>query len=86
MDLNKLVKLREIGYRIPPACATCTWGSFRMGSDYGGCMRHTYNHAKHTDEEMPLSIHKAGLCGDYHKNLLTTSQLGAWEEFTHDED
>lgn len=59
MDENKTIKLREIGYKIGPACGLCSFGKFGTGSDWGECHRHLYNHKKHTNPDgSPLSIHQ----------------------------
>lgn len=79
MDANKVEKLREIGYEIRSACDNCVWGNFRVGSDFGRCHRHHYNHQKHTDETMDLSIHRGGHCPDY--SVAGYVPLGPWMEF-----
>lgn len=82
MDANKLARLREIEYEIPESCDNCIWGSFnRHGTDFGFCLRHTYDHLKHTDEEMPLSIHRMGRCDDYVQDAGKVNSLGPWGEF-----
>lgn len=81
MDANKLLKLREIGYKILPTCDTCDWAEFREGSDFGACMFHSYKHAKHTDETMDLSIHRSGSCDMYEAPVILENVLGAWAEF-----
>ena len=78
MDQNKLKKLREIDYKINKSCDTCVFSSFRTNNDYGFCMLHTYDHLKHTGENMPLSIFRFGVCPSYAKS---SDGLGAWSEF-----
>lgn len=78
MDQNKLEKLRKIDYKINKSCDTCVFSNFRMNNDYGFCMLHTYDHIKHTDENMPLSIFRLGVCPSYSRS---SDGLGPWSEF-----
>lgn len=81
MDENKRLKLVDIGYEIPHACGTCEHAHFRPGSDFGGCMLHKYDHRKHSDDEMDLSIYRFGVCGDYEESDNLLMLLGQWHEF-----
>lgn len=81
MDANKVEKLKEIGYEIRPACGTCDWATFRDGSDFGSCGLHTYNHLKHDDDGMDLSVHLFGSCSEYEEPVILENVLGAWDQF-----
>lgn len=65
MDANKLVKLQEIGYRLPASCSLCIYGNFRPTAEFGGCTLHRYDHLKHDADNKELSVHRTGRCGDF---------------------
>lgn len=82
MDINKLDKLREIGYGIRICCGLCQHSEFpHPGSDFGTCKAHKYDHLKHTDATRQLSINRYGLCQKFVR--ADDSNLGTWEEFVH---
>lgn len=64
MDKNKLKVLNDCGYSISECCNFCTYGRFRITSDFGTCAKKTYSHEKHTESFRDLSINKYGLCED----------------------
>jgi len=61
MDANKLKVLQEIGYNVPPHCGICVHADL-SADGWGYCNKHTYSHAKHSEEESRLSIHRTGTC------------------------
>jgi hypothetical protein len=75
MDENKLIKLKEIKYRIYKCCALCKFGRFL--NDWGTCDEHTYEHKKHSTSKRQLSIHKSGYCDDFELGY----ELGKWKVF-----
>ena len=79
MDANKLTVLRDIDYRIGPACGLCKHGWF-TDKDWGLCKQRTYEHLKHGDTRY-LSIHKFGSCEQFESDPNRRAPLGAFEEF-----
>lgn len=78
MDENKRNKLRLIQYRIVRACGSCANANIQSDSDFGYCVQHQYDHAKHTDNPRQLSIHRLGFCGDYRFDKRLSPE---WNEF-----
>jgi len=67
MDKNKLIKLREISYKILAVCGYCEHGNFKSQGDFGTCNIHFYIHKKHQNKRN-LSIHKYGICNNGYKS------------------
>lgn len=65
MDQNKLNKLKEIGYKIPPSCGTCV--HFKQFDDmhFGECDVNEYTHLKHSGGKRKLSVVQYGSCDKY---------------------
>lgn len=80
MDANKLDKLRAINYQVHPTCGTCTWGGFRINSEFGLCSLHVYEHQKHTESERPLSVYVHGSC----ESWVGACPANGWEEFAQE--
>lgn len=64
MDKAKQKKLQEINYEILKTCDNCKHSALR--GSWGVCLKHKYNHQKHTQTERQLSIHRSGSC-KYHE-------------------
>lgn len=79
MDADKERTLIEIGYVID-SCGVCLFADIAAGQDWGTCLAHTYQHAKHTDTVRDLSIHRAGRCGDFEAGPDILA-LGAFASF-----
>lgn len=82
MDQNKLKVLREIGYRVGPACGTCSYGNFEYFQMWGTCSLHTYEHLKHTGARRQLSTHLCGNCPNYELDEDAARTLEGFEELT----
>ncbi len=69
MDENKAQKLRDIGYAIGPTCGQCVWGCFSSPAvAFGECLRHEYEHRKHTEDRRYLSVYRHGNCPDFQRD------------------
>lgn len=69
MDANKLQKYHEVVYGIQRSCQLCKFASFRQQSNWGQCVKHTYDHLKHSDSNRHLSIYRSGVCADFEKGV-----------------
>ena len=81
MDANKEAKLREIGYHIRPACASCTHASIQSGHTWGTCTLHEYEHVKHTGPKRKLSIHMLGHCRHFEFDQESLNGLANYGQF-----
>lgn len=86
MDENKRQRLKEIGYVIGPTCGTCIARAFRPGSMFGECLRHKYQHLKHTGDERMLSINEHGHCPDYKLDPSLLGPLHGFAEFLKEDE
>lgn len=62
MDENKLKLLKEIEYKGLYCCGNCTYSQFKIGSDFGTCSKHIYEHLKHSSKKRELSIYRYAKC------------------------
>lgn len=76
MDQNKTEKLREIQYRIERHCGICRYSDLEANKTWGSCSLHFYEHGKHSDPEMPLSVHRAGSCSAFKLDEAKVEGLG----------
>ncbi len=81
MDENKKKKLEEMEYSIFPCCGGCKSGDFVASMPWGTCMKFTYDHLKHTDEQRNVSIHRSGVCLHFEESEAEKEYLGAFAEF-----
>lgn len=81
MDANKRLILIDNNYRIGPCCGLCVAGLFNPGSDFGSCIKITYEHAKHTTETRHLSVNRAGVCDKFERNDDAIARLEKFDEF-----
>lgn len=65
MDPNKLIKLKEIGYKIQPCCRLCKHGDFKPAQSFGTCKIQEYEHLKHSDSKRKLSVNAIGTCSKF---------------------
>jgi len=82
MDANKLQKLKNIGYKLRPVCATCRF--FRivtMDSKFSTCKKHVYVHQKHKEKARELSVHSYGWCSDWEENKEIDPFGTSWHVF-----
>lgn len=75
MDANKLMKLQEIGYQLPPSCSICVHGNFRGNAEFGGCTLHRYDHLKHDANGKELSVHRTGRCRDFEPEPVAMGRI-----------
>jgi len=80
MDRNKVITLRQIGYKIRQSCGICTHGTFREGF-WGTCETHKYSHEKHTGEDRQLSIHRSGICEGFKPDAEISHDMRHYAEF-----
>lgn len=80
MDANKLAELKRIGYTIPKTCGFCVHGDFVGTKDYGACVKHEYEHKKHTGPQRFLSIYRGGTCSKFEQSDAKVP-YGRWAEF-----
>jgi len=85
MDKNKLVKLKEIGYKIQPCCRLCQHCDFKPMQSFGTCKIQEYEHLKHSDKRK-LSINALGICPEFALDEEKVhSWLGvSWTQFVND--
>lgn len=82
MDANKLIKLKEIDYRILKTCGLCVNSSFASPlSSWGECTKHSYDHLKHSSNRRHLSIYRGGTCTEFAQNPKSVGELGRFAEF-----
>jgi hypothetical protein len=82
MDANKLEKLREIDYHVPKTCGLCVHSSFGSPSGFWGeCLKHSYDHLKHSDSRRHLSIFRGGTCSGFDPNSQALGELNRFAEF-----
>lgn len=79
MDANKLVVLKQIGYKVHRTCGSCVNARFGRGQVWSTCDIHTYQHEKHTGEPRHLSIHVAGECPSWESGTFGDSLEGFYE-------
>ena len=83
MDENKLKKLRQIEYSIRKCCGLCGHSTF-MGSDltdWGMCVKLTYNHQKHSEGLRKLSVNRYGYCEQYKQSRYIEERMDKFTEF-----
>jgi len=65
MDKNKLIQLKDCGYKIQKCCDLCKNSRFELYHAYfGTCNKKQYKHLKHSDKNRQLSINRYGVCKD----------------------
>ena len=81
MDNNKLKKLTEINYVVPPSCGLCRFARFSITNLWGDCSRHTYQHLKHTGPARNMSVSRFGVCDKFEPDDRALAQLGKYGKF-----
>ncbi|MGH9918088.1 MAG: hypothetical protein ACRD6W_04345 [Nitrososphaerales archaeon] len=82
MDANKLARLKEIDFHVPKTCGLCVHSSFAAPSgEWGECMKHNYEHLKHTENCRHLSIYRGGTCNQFEVDSRAVAKLGRFAEF-----
>jgi len=77
MDTNKLIKLKEINYKILKTCAWCT--SVTLSNSKNGpagwatCQKYKYLHLKHNTMR-ETSVHVSGVCPQWKPNVQLIQQ------------
>lgn len=82
MDANKLLKLNAVGYKISGCCGLCLYGNFEKGKIWGTCIKHRYQHLKHTKSDREISICIFGRCKEYKEKSEKLNELGTFKRFT----
>ncbi len=81
MDVNKLDKLKDLGYSISRCCGNCNFAMMNNVQPFGTCQHHSYDHKKHSDTVRELSINRYGACGDHLWCKGFLANIGLWEQF-----
>ena len=77
MDANKLAKLRESGFVIRECCTLCRGFRCpgRRGASWGTCVKHPYQHGKHTGELRECSVSPCGWCPSFELSEEQVAQI-----------
>ena len=86
MDQNKADKMKELGYKLHPACVWCKHGDFVSYLSWGKCMKHNYRHLKHSESERAMSVHALGICKDYEISARALADMGPYILFYSGQD
>lgn len=81
MDANKDKKLEEVGYVVHPTCDLCVHSQFPIGSDWGTCQIHTYDHKKHNEKKRFLSIYRSGSCPSFKLDKTRGDSLAGYSKY-----
>lgn len=81
MDVNKRLKLVEVGYEIGPSCGTCKHGRFEYEERFGTCEVNEYQHLKHTGKPRKLSVYEFGRCPKFERAGWVEHAIHGFKEF-----